>query len=129
MSKKKEPRYGCINEARASHQQRRWAEVSSSAPHLLHNGLSDNPIGWRYFLRVLCPVWRPVTTPDCVLLKDRNLALAPRQGPKNEFSTLSSGITKTSMTWPSSGKGGRTWSNHRVRQQTPSFPLQNGSHC
>jgi len=33
-------------------------------------------------LRVLCPVRRPVTALDCVLLKDRNLALAPRQGPE-----------------------------------------------
>jgi len=40
-SKKKEPRYTC--EAKASHSQSMWAEVSSSAPHLLHNGLSDSP--------------------------------------------------------------------------------------
>jgi len=33
-------------------------------------------------LRVLCPVRRPVTALDCVLLKDRNLALAPRQDPE-----------------------------------------------
>ena len=32
--------------------------------------------------RVLCPVRRPVTALDCVLLKDRNPALAPRQGPE-----------------------------------------------
>ena len=36
---------------------------------------------WRCLLRVLCPVRSPVTALDCVLLKDRNLALAPRQGP------------------------------------------------
>jgi hypothetical protein len=53
-----------------------------SAPHLLHNGLSDSPIRWRCLLRVLCPVRRPVTALDCVLLKDRNLALIPRQGPE-----------------------------------------------
>jgi hypothetical protein len=58
-----------------------WAEVSS-APHLPHNGLTDRPIRWRCLLRALCPVRRPVTTPDCVLLKDGNLALAPRQGPE-----------------------------------------------
>jgi hypothetical protein len=71
-SKKKEPK--------ASHSQRMWAEVSSSVPHLLHSGLSDSPIGWRYLLGVLCSVRRPVTALDWVLLKDRNLALAPRQG-------------------------------------------------
>jgi hypothetical protein len=80
---KKEPRYACLSEAKVSHSQRMWAEVSSSAPHLLHSGLSDSPIRWRCLLRVLCPVQRPVTALDCVLLKDRNLALAPRQGPES----------------------------------------------
>jgi hypothetical protein len=78
-SKKKEPGYTCLNEAKAPHSQRMWAEVSSSASHLLHNGLSDSPIRWRCLLRVLCAMRRPVTALDCVLLKDRNLALAPRQ--------------------------------------------------
>jgi len=67
------------------HTQRMWAEVSSSAPHLLHSGLSDSPIRWRCLLRVLHAVRRPVTALDCVLLKDRNLALAPRQGPEIRF--------------------------------------------
>jgi len=82
-SKKKEPRYTCLSEAKASHSQRMWAEVSSSVPHLLHSGLSDNPIRWRCLLMVLCPVRRPVAALHCVLLKDRNLALALRQGPEN----------------------------------------------
>ena len=81
-SKKKEPRCACLSEAKASHWQKMWAEVSSSAPLLLHSGLSDNPIKWRCLLRVLCPVRRPVTALYCVLLKDRDLALAPRQGPE-----------------------------------------------
>jgi hypothetical protein len=34
----------CLSEAKASHSQRMWAEVLCSAPHLLHNGLSDSPI-------------------------------------------------------------------------------------
>ena len=54
-------------------------------PRLLHNGLSENPIRWRCLLRVLCPVRRPVTALDCVLLKERNLAvvaLAPRHIPR-----------------------------------------------
>jgi len=59
-----------------SHSQRMWAEVSSFAPHLLHNGLSESPIRWRCLFRVLCPVRKPVTALDWVLLKDRNLALA-----------------------------------------------------
>jgi hypothetical protein len=81
-SKKKEPRYTCLSDAKASHSQRMWAEVSSSALHLLHNGLSDSPIRWRCLLRVLCPVRKPVTALDWFPLKDRNLALAPRQGPE-----------------------------------------------
>jgi len=81
-SKKKEPRYTCLREAKASHSQRMWAEVSSSAPHLLHTGLFDSPIRWRCLLGVLYPVRRPVTALDCVLLKDRNLTLTPRQGPE-----------------------------------------------
>jgi hypothetical protein len=43
-SKKKKPRFACLSEARASHSHRMWAEVSSSAPHMLHNGLPDRPI-------------------------------------------------------------------------------------
>ena len=79
------PRIRCpdkhvLSEVKASHSQRMWAEVSSSAAHLLNNGLSDSPIRWRCLLRVLCPVRRPVTALDFVLLKDRNLALPPRQG-------------------------------------------------
>jgi len=81
-SKKKEPGYTCLSDAKASHTQRMWAEISSSAPHLLHSGLSDSHIRWRCLLRVLCTVRRPVTALGCVLLKDRNLALASRQGPE-----------------------------------------------
>ena len=32
-----------VSEAKASHSQRMWAEVSSFTPHLLHNGLSSSP--------------------------------------------------------------------------------------
>jgi hypothetical protein len=39
-SEKKEPRYTCLSEAKASHSQRIWDEVTSSAPHLPHNGQS-----------------------------------------------------------------------------------------
>jgi hypothetical protein len=42
-SKKEEPRYTYLSEAKASHSQRMWAEVSSSAVHLVHSGLSDSP--------------------------------------------------------------------------------------
>jgi hypothetical protein len=81
-SKKKEPKWACLTEAKASHQQRMWAEVSSSAPHFLQSGLSLSPIKWRYLQRVLCLVRSPVTTLDCSLLRDKNLALVPRLGPE-----------------------------------------------
>ena len=44
--------------------------------------MSSSPSRWRCLLGVLCPVRKPVTTLDWVLLKDKNLALAPRQGPE-----------------------------------------------
>jgi hypothetical protein len=49
---------------------------------LLHNELSVSPIKWRDLLRVLCPVRKPVTSLDCILLKDKGLALVPRRGPE-----------------------------------------------
>ena len=67
-SKKKEPRYACLSEVKASHSQRMWAEVSSLTAHFLHKGLSSSPSRWRCLLRVLWPVRRPVTALDWVLL-------------------------------------------------------------
>ena len=43
---------------------------------------TDSPVRCRYLLRILCPVRRPVTAVDCDLLKESNLAMAPRQGPR-----------------------------------------------
>jgi len=40
----KESRYTCLCEAKASHSQRMWAEVSSSAPHLLKVKMSPQGI-------------------------------------------------------------------------------------
>jgi len=44
--------------SQSSHLQRMWAEVSSSAPHLLH--WTNSPGGWKCLPRVLCPVRRPM---------------------------------------------------------------------
>jgi hypothetical protein len=73
-SKKKEPRYAHLSETKDSHSHRTWTEVSSSVPHFLQVGLLLNPTTYRFLLRVLCPVSRPITTLDCVLLKDSNRA-------------------------------------------------------
>jgi hypothetical protein len=81
-SKKKEPRYVCLSEAKASHSHKMWTEVSSSVPHFLQMGLSLSPIICRCLLKVLCPVSRPVTTLDCVLSKDNNLDPVARLGPE-----------------------------------------------
>jgi len=76
-SKKKEPRCVCLSEAKASHSHKMWTEVSSSIPHFLQAGLLLSPIIYKCLLKVLCTVRRPITTLDCVLLKDNNWALQP----------------------------------------------------
>ena len=80
--KKKEPRYVCLFEAKSSHSHRMWTEVSSSIPHFLQVQLLLSPNVYKYLLNVLCPVRRPVTTLDCVLLKDNNWALVARSRPE-----------------------------------------------
>jgi len=71
-----------MSEAKASHSHRTWTEVSSSVPHFLQVGLLLNPIIYKCLLKVLCPVSRPITTLDYVLLKDNNKALVARSGPE-----------------------------------------------
>jgi hypothetical protein len=84
VSKKKEPRCACRSEAKASHSHNMdW--VSSSVPHFLQVGLLLNPITYRCLLRVLHPVRRPVTTLDCVLLKESNQAFVAGLGPEINF--------------------------------------------
>jgi hypothetical protein len=74
-SKKKEPRYVCLSEPKVSCSQRVWAEVSSSAPHLLQKTLLVSPIKSRSLFRVLCPA-RSITTLDCALSKNKSLVFA-----------------------------------------------------
>ena len=77
-SKKKEPRCVCPSEAKASHSHKMWAEVSSSVPHFLQVGLLLSPNTCRCLLKVLCPVSRPITALDCVLLKNNDWAPVAR---------------------------------------------------
>ena len=77
-SKEKEPRYVCLSEAKASHSHIMWTEISFSVPHFLQVGLLLSPIIYTCLLKVLCPVSRPITTLDCVLLKDNNRAIVAR---------------------------------------------------
>ena len=84
-SKKKEPRCAWLSETKASHAHRMWAAVSSSVPHFLQMGFLRIPITYRCLLRVLYPVRRPVTTLDCVLLKDSNRAFVAVLRPEINF--------------------------------------------
>jgi len=79
-SKKKEPRYLCLSEAKASHLPKICTEVSSSVPHFMQVWLLLSPITCRCLLKVLCPVSRPITALDIVLLKDNNRAPVARLG-------------------------------------------------
>ena len=81
-SKKKESRYVCLSEAKASHSHKMCAEVSSSVPHSLQVGLSLSPITCRSLLRVLCLVSKPITALVCVLLNDSSRAPLARSGPE-----------------------------------------------
>jgi len=74
VSKKKDPSYTCLSEAKASHQHEMWTEFSTSVPHFLQVGSSLNFFTYRSLLGALCYVKRPVTTLDCVLLKESNRA-------------------------------------------------------
>ena len=64
---------------------RMWIEVSSSVPHFLQVGLLLSPITYKCLLTVLCPVRRPITTLNCVLLKDNNRTLVARLRPEINF--------------------------------------------
>ena len=81
-SKKKEPRYVCLSEAKASHSHKMWTEVSSLVLHFLQVGLLLSPIIHKCLLKVLRSVSRPITTLDYVLLKDSNQALVARSVPE-----------------------------------------------
>jgi hypothetical protein len=69
-------------EAKASHSHKMWTEVSSSVPHFLQVGLPLTPLIYKCLLKVLCPVSRPMTILDCVLVKDNNQAPVARSGPE-----------------------------------------------
>jgi hypothetical protein len=92
--KKKEPRYLCLSEARASHSHKICTEISSSVPHFLQVGSLLSPITCRCLLRVLCPVSRPITALDCVLLKDNADEV------KREAGTNYWGRRPAGRTWP-----------------------------
>jgi len=97
-SKKKEPRYVYLSKAKASHSHRMWTEVSSSLPHFLQMGLLS-PIICRCLLKVLCPVSRPVTTLDCVLLTHWHTQPAVRRSePSMSFAFNSSLLSVDGMT-------------------------------
>ena len=93
-SEKKEPRYVCLSEAKASQLHKMCAEVSTSVPHFLQVGLSLSLITCRCLLRV-CPVSRPITALVCVLLKDSSRAPVARSVPE-----ISSRSCLCALQWP-----------------------------
>jgi hypothetical protein len=60
---------------KASHSQRMWVKVSFSAPHILIRDYWVASLSEVISLKVLLPVRRPVTTLDCVLLKDNTVTI------------------------------------------------------
>jgi hypothetical protein len=72
---------------------RTWTEDSPSVPHSLQVGLLLNPITYSCLVMVLCPVGRPVTTLDCVLVKDSNWAFAAGLGCKINFLAWHTAVT------------------------------------
>jgi len=58
-------------------------------------GLPHNSITYRCLLRVLCAVRRPVTTLDCVLLKDSDRTFVARLGALNQSLSLSLSTSRT----------------------------------
>jgi len=88
-------RYACLSEPKPSHSHKMWTEVSSSMPHFLQVGLLLSPITYKCLLKVLCPARRPVTTLDCVLLKDNNRAPCCQVRARNQFPSLPVCATRT----------------------------------
>ena len=54
-------------------------------PHLLRKGMQLSLMKCRYFVKVLCPVRRPITTLDCFLWKDSSVVLTAGLGPEIIF--------------------------------------------
>jgi len=80
-----EAKWECLSEATASHSHKTSAAVSFSAAQLLPEELSIYRNTQRCSFRVLCPVRRPVTAMQFVLLKDSNPFLSVGLGPKIYF--------------------------------------------
>jgi hypothetical protein len=72
-----------------SHTRTMWTEVSSSVPHFLQMGSLYGPMKHKCLLKELCPISRPITTLDCVLLKVNNRAPIARPGPESKSPSLS----------------------------------------
>ena len=94
-SKKKDPRYVCLSKAKATHSHKIWTEVSSSVSQFLQTGLLLSPIIYKCLLKVLCPVSRPITTLDRVLLKDNNRTPCSEIRARDQFLSLSLCTTRT----------------------------------
>jgi hypothetical protein len=91
----------CVSPSPKTYPCRNVTEVSSSVPHFLQMGSLYNLMICKCLLKVLCPVSRPVTTLDCVLLKDNSRAPIAGSGPEMWVSYWGSPVdasqTKTTL--------------------------------
>ena len=90
---KKEPRYTCLSEAKASHSDKMWYWGFLLSTIFPRNGVITQP--HRCLLKVLCPASRSITTLDYVLLKDNNRAFVARFRARDQFPSLSLCATGT----------------------------------
>ena len=71
----------CLSEDKASHAHKMGLSLPPQS-HFLEVVLLLSPTGLRCLLRELCPVRIPITTLDCVVLKDNNRALVAKLWPE-----------------------------------------------
>ena len=83
-SMRKEPRYVCLGEAKASHSLKTWAEVCSSAPHLPHRAIFQS-----HYVKTssqgVMSYKETDTNPGLALLQDNTLTFTVLFRPENSF--------------------------------------------
>ena len=88
-SDKKELRYTRLSEAKASHSQRMWANVSYSPPHLLRKVLMVSPIKWRCLSQGFMSSKMANNNPILCPTEGKKYGLCSRTSARNKFYNLS----------------------------------------
>jgi len=85
----------------ASHSHRMWAEVYSSAPHLLHKVILVSPIKWIYtYSQGIMPGKKANDKPGLCPAKGQKSGLCSWTGARNQFLSLSLNTTRTTPHYP-----------------------------